>query len=65
MSDKNCEVCNGTGIYKRPNDEKRFDKLFDAACDQGIMPKICYENALDAVGYTEEPCIYCANKKTE
>ena len=40
-----CYLCNGTGKYKKPNDEKEFDRLVDIEMDKGYH--INYEMAAE------------------
>ena len=32
-----CNLCNGTGKYKKPNDEKEFERLVDIEMDKGYF----------------------------
>ena len=56
-----CIYCNGTGKYKKPNDERAFERLVDIE-----MEKADFRSGEDAVmraykrvGYTEIDCPYC------
>lgn len=55
-----CSWCNGTGKFKKPNDEEEFDKRFDYY-DKAyfISMKEMREKALDDVGYTIIDCPNC------
>lgn len=52
-----CIRCNDTGIYKKPKDEEKFDRVFDRYFDQGYLSGgECYDKAINEVGYTIVPC---------
>lgn len=52
-----CVGCSGTGKYKKPKDEEKFDRLFDYYDRPGTLSlEQCYNNAINEVGYTIIPC---------
>ena len=60
-----CNLCNGTGKYKKPNDEKEFERLVDIEMDKGyfVNLEIAQEKAYQRVGYTIVDCPYCSKEK--
>ena len=56
-----CNLCNGTGKYKKPNDEKEFERLVDIEMDKGyfVNLEMAQEKAYQRVGYTVIDCPYC------
>lgn len=58
-----CSYCNGTGKYKRPNDEAEYDRRFDWYADKAdfISHGEARERALRDVGYTLIDCPYCTS----
>ena len=60
-----CEYCNGTGIYRKPNDQEKFDEMVDIEMDKGYQVNyiMAAEKVYKMVGYTEVECPYC--KKAE
>ena len=56
-----CNLCNGTGKYKKPNDEKEFDRLVDIEMDKGyhINYEMAAEKAYKHTGYTVIDCPHC------
>lgn len=60
----NCKYCNGTGKYKKPNDEKKFDEIIDREIDKGYFVNIedAKEIAYKQVGYTVVDCPFCKSK---
>lgn len=57
----NCDYCNGTGKYKKPNDQERFDELVDVEMEKGyhVNYVIAMEQAYKKVGYTIVDCPFC------
>lgn len=56
--------CDGTGKYKKPNNEEEYDRVFDIYDSKSgflSMGEI-REKALNDVGYTEIDCPYCCKK---
>ena len=60
-----CRYCNGTGKYKKPNDEERFDRFVDYEMEKGyfVNYEMAEEKAYKEVGYTLIDCPYCQNSK--
>lgn len=56
-----CSYCGGTGKYKKPNDEKEFEKLVDREMDKSYFVNytMAEEKAYKEVGYTFVDCPYC------
>lgn len=48
-----CIYCNGTGKYKKPNDQEKFDNLVDCEMEKGyfVNLEMAEEKAYKAVGY--------------
>lgn len=66
MPKKGCILCDGTGIYKRPNNEDAFDRLMNHYMDPGTYSGYtAYRKAINKVGYTEEVCECCKDDTTE
>lgn len=59
-----CIYCDGTGKYKKPNDQERFERIIDTEMDKGYFVNaiMAQEKAYKEVGYTIIDCPYC-NKK--
>lgn len=51
-----CTLCDDTGKYKQPNDEKKFDRLFDLYEDHGFGSYQAYTKAINKVGCIIVPC---------
>ena len=62
-----CRYCNGTGKYKKPNNQERFDKLINCEMEKGyfVNYKMAEEKAYKEVGYTLIDCPYCEKDGTE
>ena len=62
---KTCEYCNGTRVYREPNDREKFDELVDLEMDKAYYVNyiMAAEKAYKTVGYREVECPYC--KKAE
>lgn len=60
-----CFYCDGTGKYKKPNNEKEFDRLFDYYDAKANFDSLgdIRNKALNAVGYTEIDCPYCSENQ--
>lgn len=60
-----CEYCNGTGIYKQPDNKEKFDELVDIEMDKGYHVNyiMAMEKAYKRVGYTEVACPFCKEVK--
>ncbi len=56
-----CNLCNGTGKYKKPNDEKEFDRLVDIEMDKGYQLNyaMAAEVVYKRIGYTVVDCPHC------
>ncbi len=67
MNKRKCFYCEGTGKYKKPNDEEKFDKLFDLYADKAYFISMgeAREKALAEVGYTEIVCPNCGGSGIE
>lgn len=59
-----CIYCDGTGKYKKPNGQERFERIIDTEMDKGYFVNaiMAQEKAYKEVGYTIIDCPYC-NKK--
>ncbi len=58
-----CSYCEGTGKFKKPNDEEAFDRKFDYYDKPGFMSMgEIREKALNEVGYTPIVCPNCGGK---
>lgn len=57
-----CFYCNGTGKFKKPNDEEDFDRRFDRYAEFLSMGE-AREKALKDTGYTLIDCPYCSGGK--
>lgn len=60
-----CNLCNGTGKYKKPNDEKEFERLVDIEMDKGyfVNLEMAQEKAYQRIGYTIVDCPNCRSKE--
>lgn len=55
-----CFWCEGTGKYKKPNKEEKYNQLFDMYDAPGVLTmRECRERALKEVGYELIRCPYC------
>ncbi len=56
-----CFYCDGTGKFKKPNDDEAFDKRFDHYDSMSYFISMgeMREKALEDVGYTLIDCPYC------
>lgn len=61
-----CRFCNGTGIYKKPNDQVKFDELVEREMDKAyhVNYMMAEEKAYKQVGYTEIACPYCSKNSS-
>lgn len=61
MSEQKCRHCNGTGKYKKPNDQEKFDRLVDIEMEKAyyVNYAMAEEKAYKDVGYTIIDCPYC------
>ncbi len=61
MSEQKCRHCNGTGKYKKPNDQEKFDRLVDIEMEKAyyVNYAMAEEKAYKDVGYTINDCPYC------
>lgn len=59
-----CSYCDDTGKFKKPNDEKEYERLFDIYSDKACFVSMgeAREKALNRVGYTLIDCPYCHNQ---
>ena len=62
-----CRYCNGTGKYKQPNNQERFDCLVDVEMDKAyfVNYNMAEEKAYEEVGYTLIDCPYCQNNNKD
>ena len=62
-----CPYCKGTGKYKKPNDQKKFDNLIDIEMEKAYFVNydMAEEKAYKEVGYTLIDCPYCKAEKTD
>lgn len=62
-----CIFCNGTGKYKQPNDQEKFDNLVDCEMEKGyfVNLEMAEEKAYKAVGYTVIDCPYCQGSQED
>lgn len=62
-----CYFCDGTGKYRRPKDEERFEKLVDREMEKGYFVNIAMaqEKAYKEVGYDIIDCPHCQVCATE
>ena len=60
----NCRYCKDTGQYRKPNDEKQFERLVDIEMEKAYFVNYdeAEEKAYKKVGFTIVDCPYC---KTE
>lgn len=56
-----CYFCDGTGKWKKPNNEEEFDRLIDIEMDKGyfVNGHMAREKAYIKVGFTIEKCPIC------
>lgn len=55
-----CFWCDGTGKFKQPRDQKKYDMIFDHYDSPGTMTMgECREKALEEVGYDLITCEHC------
>lgn len=55
-----CTLCDGTGKYLQPKDEKKYDEVYDIYDAQGSFThQECRDKALKKVGYDEIECPKC------
>ena len=61
MNEQKCWHCNGTGKYKKPNDQEKFDRLVDIEMEKAyyVNYAMAEEKAYKYVGYTIIDCPYC------
>lgn len=64
MKKRMCSYCDGTGKFKKPLDEERFERRFDYHADKAyfISHGEAREKALADVGYTLIVCPMCEGK---
>lgn len=62
-----CDYCNGTGKYKKPNDQEKFDNLVDCEMEKGyfVNLEMAEEKAYKAVGYTVIDCPNCQGNQED
>lgn len=62
-----CIMCDNTGVFLKPNDDKAFDKAFDYYDDMGIFNlNETRKKALDDTGYTKlNPCPHCGKSPSD
>ena len=58
---RKCPYCDGTGKYKKPNDEEEYARKFDYYADKAYFISMgeAREKALADVGYTLIVCPEC------
>lgn len=56
-----CSYCGGTGKFKKPNDEEKYNRRFDHYADKAYFISLgeAREKALADVGYTLVDCPMC------
>lgn len=56
-----CSYCEGTGKFKKPNDEEKYNARFDYHADKAYFISMgeAREKALADVGYTVIECPMC------
>ena len=55
-----CILCNGTGIYKKPTNQKEYEKIWEKYDDMGVFTMHeCREKALDETGFEKVVCPDC------
>lgn len=56
-----CVHCNGTGKFKKPNDEQKFNDLVECEVDKAyyVNYAMAEERAYQKVGFTWERCPHC------
>lgn len=55
-----CFMCDGTGVYKCPKNQKEYEEIFDRYDAQGNLDmRECREKALYEVGYDLVECPAC------
>ena len=61
-----CSYCDGTGKYKKPNDEEQYERKFDHFADKAYFISMgeAREKALADVGYTLIDCPVCGGRGT-
>ena len=59
-----CRYCNGTGKYKEPKNQEKFDRLVDAEMQKGYFVNyaMAEEQAYKEVGFNLIDCPYCKNE---
>ena len=59
-----CSYCDGTGKYKKPNDEEQYERRFDHYADKAYFISLgeAREKALDDVDYTLIVCPVCGGR---
>lgn len=64
---RKCSYCDGTGKYKKPNNDEEYSRRFDWYEDKAyfISTGEAREKALNDVGYTLIDCPYCAKSGEE
>ena len=64
MGKHTCFICEGTGKYKKPDDEEKFDARFDVYAEFLSMGE-AREKALKDAGFTIVICPRCGGTGTE
>lgn len=61
LKERVCSYCDGTGKFKKPNDEDAYSRRFDYHADKAyfISHGEAREKALNDVGYTLITCPVC------
>lgn len=56
-----CTFCEGTGKYRKPKNQEKFDELVDIEMDKAYMVNyaMAEEKAYDIVGYDIVDCPFC------
>lgn len=55
-----CFWCDGTGKFKQPRNEEKYNQLFDMYDAPGVLTMgECREKALEEVGYDLIKCTHC------
>lgn len=62
-----CSYCEGTGKFKKPNNDEEYSRRFDYYADKAYFISMgeAREKALDDVGYTLIDCPYCKAGETK
>ncbi len=61
---KKCFLCDGTGKYKKPNDEEKYNWRFDVYAEF-LSNGEARERALQEAGYTVIECPNCGGSGVE